>query len=68
MNFDDAYVKVINEYESRGYDAARDYTQNLYSSDKISLMNKSKIINELTELQFMSVDQRKFLKKLVKKA
>ena len=68
MNFDDAYVKVINEYESRGYDAARDYTQNLYSNDKISLMNKSKIINELTELQFMSVDQRKFLKKLVKKA
>ena len=68
MDFDDAYVKVINEYESRGYDAARDYTQNLYSNDKISLMNKSKIINELTELQFMSVDQRKFLKKLVKKA
>ena len=31
-------------------------------------MNKSKIINELTELQFMSVDQRKFLKKLVKKS
>jgi len=31
-------------------------------------MNKSKIINELTELQFMSVRQRKFLKKLAKKA
>ena len=33
----------------------------------IKKMNKSKIINELTELQFMSVRQRKFLKKLAKK-
>ena len=68
MNFNDAYVKVINEYESKGYDAARDYAKTLYTNDMISLMNKSKIINELTELQFMSVRQRKFLKKLAKKA
>ena len=68
MNFDDAYIKVINEYESKGYDAAKDYAKTLYTNDMISLMNKSKIINELTELQFMSVSQRKFLKKLVKKA
>ena len=27
MNFNDAYVKVINEYESKGYDAARDYAK-----------------------------------------
>ncbi len=68
MDFHDAYVKVINEYESKGYDAAKNYAQSLYTADKISLISKSKIINELTELQFMSVPQRKFLKKLAKKA
>ena len=60
----EAMQKVIDKYESRGYEAAYSLTQSLYSHDKISLMDKSKITNELTELASMSVKQRKFLKRL----
>ena len=60
----EAMQKVIDKYESRGYEAAYQLTQSLYSHDKISLMDKSKITNELTELASMSVKQRKFLKRL----
>ena len=56
--------EVIDKYESRGYEAAYELTQSLYTGDKISLMDKSKITNELTELESMSVKQRKFLKRL----
>lgn len=58
----EAMKEVIDKYENRGYDSACELTQSLYSNDKISLMDKSKIINELTELQVMSVKQRKFIK------
>ena len=60
----EAMQEVFEKYESRGYEAAYQLTQSLYSHDKISLMDKSKIINELTELASMSVKQRKFLKRL----
>ena len=57
--------KVIDKYESRGYQAAYELTQSLYSSDQISLMVKSKLINELTEWQAISVDKRNFHKKSI---
>jgi hypothetical protein len=60
----EAMQDVIDKYESRGYEAAYELTQSLYTGDKISLMDKSKITNELTELESMSVKQRKFLKRL----
>ena len=60
----EAMNKVFDEYESRGYYSACDLTQSLYSDDKISLMTKSKITNELTEWQSMSSKQRKWQKKL----
>ena len=60
----EAMQEVIDKYESRGYEAAYQLTQSLYTGDKISLMDKSKITNELTELESMSVKQRKFLKRL----
>ena len=60
----EAMQEVIDKYESRGYEAAYSLTQSLYSHDKISLMDKSKITNELTELASMTIKQRKFLKRL----
>ena len=60
----EAMQEVIDKYESRGYEAAYQLTQSLYSHDKISLMDKSKITNELTELASMTIKQRKFLKRL----
>ena len=60
----EAMQNVIDKYDTRGYEAAYELTQSLYTGDKISLMDKSKITNELTELESMSVKQRKFLKRL----
>ena len=41
--------KVMGEFDSYGYNSACQLTQSLYSQDQISLMVKSKLINELTE-------------------
>ena len=60
----EAMREVLDKYEDRGYQAAYSLTQSLYTSDKISLTDKSKITNELTELESMTVKQRKFLKRL----
>jgi len=60
----EAMREVIDKYNDRGYQAAYSLTQSLYTSDKISLTDKSKITNELTELESMTVKQRKFLKRL----
>ena len=60
----EAMQEVFEKYESRGYEAAYQLTQSLYSHDKISLADKSKITNELTELASMTIKQRKFLKRL----
>ena len=60
----EAMREVLDKYEDRGYQAAYSLTQSLYTSDKISLTDKSQITNELTELESMTVKQRKFLKRL----
>ncbi len=60
----EAMKEVIDKYENRGYEAAYSLTQSLYSHDKISLADKSKITNELTELEMLTIKQRKFLKRL----
>ena len=60
----EAMQEVIDRYDSRGYQAAYELTQSLYTSDKISLTVKSKITNELTSLQMMSTKQRRWMKKL----
>ena len=60
----EAMMEVLDKYEDRGYQAAYSLTQSLYTSDKISLTDKSKITNELTELESMTAKQRKFLKRL----
>ena len=58
------FEKVLDKFDDRGYQAAYELTQSLYTSDKISLAVKSQITNELTELASMTVKQRKFLKRL----
>ncbi len=60
----EAMQKVIDKYENRGYEAAYELTQSLYSHDKISLADKSKITNELTELEMLTTKQRKFINRL----
>ena len=54
----------MRQFNSRGYDAACALTQSLYSEDKISLMHKSQIMNELAGLQMLTSKQRKWMKKM----
>ena len=60
----EAMKEVIDKYNNRGYQAAYELTQSLYSHDKISLADKSKITNELTELEMLTTKQRKFINRL----
>jgi|TARA_R110000803_G_scaffold184189_1_gene246530 hypothetical protein len=57
----EAMREVIDKYESRGYEAAYELTQSLYTTDKISLSDKSKITNELTSFEVLTTKQRKFM-------
>tara|TARA_B100000902_G_C27188323_1_gene852545 strand:- start:255 stop:659 length:405 start_codon:yes stop_codon:yes gene_type:complete len=61
---EDAENKVLDVYESRGYDRAVDKINELYSDEKISLMMKSKLNNEIVEWQMMTSKQRKWQRKL----
>ena len=62
------YRKAINEalakFDSRGYEAAAELTQSMYTSDKISLAHKAKIMNELSSLALLTTKQRRWMKKL----
>lgn len=59
-----AFQKVIDEFDNGGYSSACELTQSLYSDDRISLIHKSKIMNELASLQMMTSKQRRFIKRL----
>ena len=61
---EDAEKQVMDVYESRGYDRAVDKINELYSDEKISLMMKSKLNNEIVEWQMMTSKQRKWQRKL----
>ena len=61
---DDVRSEVIDVYERLGYDRAVKRINELYSDDKISLLTKSKINNEIVEWQMMTSKQRKWQRKL----
>ena len=56
--------QVMDVYESLGYYKAVDKINELYSDEKISLMMKSNINNQLVEWQMMTSKQRKWQRKL----
>jgi len=62
------YQKAIDDalakFEDRGYEAAAELTQSMYTSDKISLAHKAKIMNELSSLALLTTKQRRWMKKL----
>ena len=57
-------ASIMKQFNSRGYDAACELTQSMYREDKISLIDKSRVMNELASLQMMTSKQRKWIKKL----
>lgn len=59
-----AIETIMDKFNNYGYNAACQLTQSLYSEDKISLIHKSQIMNELAGLQMMTTKQRRWMKKL----
>ena len=59
-----ASEQVMSVYQKLGYYKAVDKINELYSDEKISLIQKSKLNNEITEWQMMSSKQRKWHNKL----
>ena len=54
----------MSVYQKLGYYKAVDKINELYSDEKISLIQKSTLNNEITEWQMMSSKQRKWHNKL----
>ena len=58
------YQLVVKEYMDYGYYRAQEKVNELYSQDKISLVQKGKMMDNLTKLQMMTSKQKKFFKKV----
>jgi len=58
------YQQIVKEFIQQGYQQAVDKVNKLYSQDKISLIQKSKMIDNLAELGMLNrKDKKKFKKK-----
>jgi len=58
------YQTIVKEFIESGYHRATEKVNELYSQDKISLIQKGKMIDNLSKLQMMSSKEKKFFKKL----
>ena len=54
----------MDVYNTLGYSKAVDKINELYSEEKISLIMKSKLNNEIVKWQMMTTKQRKLIRKL----
>ena len=68
MNNETLYQKVVKEYIELGYPRAIEKINKLYSEDKISLVQKGKMMDNLSKLQMMTSKEKKFFKKINKKS
>ena len=62
--FDDVYNKTILHYKDYGYANTKSYINELYSSDTISMMTKSKLVDELNGLEVIPKRLRKWSLKI----
>ena len=61
MDNQSLYQQVIHEYLNFGYYQAQEKINKLYSQDKISLTQKSKMMNNLSSFQMMTKKQKSLL-------
>ena len=62
MEYDTLYNKTVLYYKNNGYTNTINYLKELYSNDEISMIDKSKIINELNNLEVVPKRLRKWIK------
>ena len=64
MKTETLYQTIVKEFIEWGYHRATEKVNKLYSKDKISLVQKGKMMDNLSKLQMMSTKEKKFFKKL----
>jgi len=64
MTYESLYNKVILHYKDNGYQNTLSYLNELYSKDKISLSSKSKVIDELNQMEILPKRLRKWVMKI----
>jgi len=62
MKNESLYQLVVKEYMDYGYYRAQEKINELYSQDKISLVQKGKMMDNLTAFQMMSSKEKKIFK------
>jgi ribosomal protein L37AE/L43A len=66
MKNESLYQLVVKEYMDYGYYRAQEKVNELYSQDEISLIQKGKMMNNLSKIQMMTGKEKKSFKKLEK--
>ena len=64
MKYDTLYNKSVLYYKDNGYQSTITWLKELYNKDKISLGNKSKILNEINQLEVIPKRVRKWSLKI----
>ena len=64
MKTETLYQTIVKEFIEWGYQRAVDKVNKLYSDDKISLVQKGKMMDNLSKLQMMNSKEKKVFKKL----
>ena len=64
MKTETLYQTIVKEFIEWGYQRAVDEVNKLYSDDKISLVQKGKMMDNLSKLQMMNSKEKKGFKKL----
>ena len=67
MDTDSMYHIIVEEFMKFGYYRAQEKLNKLYTEDKISLVQKGKIMDNLSKLRMMTTKELKLFKKLEKK-
>ena len=64
MKTETLYQTIVKEFIEWGHQRAVDEVNKLYSNDKISLVQKGKMMDNLSKLQMMNSKEKKVFRKL----
>ena len=63
-SYEMAREMCIDYYDKWGYEPSLDFIKDLYKDDEITLMTKTKIVNDITNLQILPKKTRKWVMKI----
>ena len=64
LDYESLYNKTMKFYEENGYQLTIKWLKDLFSTDKISLGNKSRMLEEINHFELLPKRQRKWSLKI----